>query len=148
MNPAAYSHLAQLLAKRTKMTVMVAINEMPILANHVYVIPSNADLVLKENTLKVISPRTVRSKQIDIFFISLAEAMRNRAIGVVLSGYDSDGTEGCKHIKEKGGITFAQDNSAEIESMPRSAQASGYIDFVLSPAKIAGKLQKLALLQK
>jgi chemotaxis response regulator CheB len=62
------------------------------------------------------------------------------AIGVVVSGYDGDGTAGCKHIKEKGGITFAQDASAEIDSMPLSAQASGHVDFVLSPIDISEAL--------
>ena len=82
--------------------------------------------------------------QIDLFFISLAENMGKRAIGIIFSGYFRDGTEGCKHIKAKGGITFAQDKSAEINDMSLSAQASGCVDFVLSPEKISDELKKLA----
>ena len=67
-----------------------------------------------------------------------------RAIGIVLSGYDSDGTEGCKHIQAHGGKTFAQDMSAEVDSMSLSAQASGYVDFVMPLDKIPGKLKSLA----
>jgi len=33
---------------------------------------------------------------------------------VILSGYGGDGTEGCRQIKESGGTTFAQDNSAAV----------------------------------
>ena len=54
-------------------------------------------------------------------------------------GYGGDGTEGCKHIKAKGGKTFA----AEVDGMPLSAQASGCIDFVLPPGKIPAELQTL-----
>ena len=69
-------------------------------------------------------------------------------IGIVLSGYSHDGTEGCRQIKAKGGRTFAQDKSAEINNMPLNAQTSGYIDLVLPPEKISGKLKILALLPK
>ena len=143
MLPTAHSQLAQILSKHTKMPVRVASAAMPIRANRVYVIPPNADLLIESYTFKVVSPRTRRNKQVDFFLISLAEAMGTRAIGIILSGYDGDGTEGCKHIKEKGGITFAQDMSAEVDDMPRSAWASGYIDFVLPADKIPEELQRL-----
>ena len=144
MSPTAHSQLATILSRHTKMKVTVASLAMPILANHLYVIPSDADLYIENYCFKVISPRSGRNKQIDLFFISLADAMGVRAIGIVLSGYDSDGTEGCKHIKARGGKTFAQDMSAEIDSMPLSAQASGYVDFVIPLDKIPAKLKSLA----
>ena len=144
MNPTANSQLAEILSRHTKMPVMVASAAMPIRANHVYVNPPNADLRMESYTFKIISPRTMGNKQVDFFLISLAEAMGTRAIGIILSGYGRDGTEGCKHIKAKGGIIFVQDMSAEIDSMPLSAQASGNIDFVLPPEEIADELQKLA----
>ncbi len=144
MNPKAHSQLAEILSRHTKMTVMAASKAMSILPNHVYVIPPDADLFIKNYTFKVISPRSGRNKQIDVFFASLAEAMGVRAMGIVLSGYDGDGTEGCKHIQANGGKTFAQDMSAEVDDMPHSAEASGCIDFVMSPDKIPGKLKSLA----
>ena len=67
-----------------------------------------------------------------------------RAVGIILSGYDGDGTEGCKHIKANGGKTFAQDMSAEVDFMPLSAQAAGCADFVLPLNKIPAKLKKMA----
>jgi len=140
INPEAYSQLALILARHTKMPALVASAAMPISANHVYVIPANADLKVEKYTFRVILPRSRPNSQIDLFFASIAEAFGDRAIGVVFSGYDGDGTAGCKHIKEKGGITFAQDRSAEIDSMPVRAQASGYVDFVLAPDKISAAL--------
>ncbi len=144
MNPTAHSQLALILSRHTKMSVTVAFEAMPIIANHVYVIPPNSDLTIENYSFKVTSPRIGRNKQVDIFFISLAEAMGDRAVGIVLSGYDGDGTEGCRHIKANGGKTFAQDSSAEISSMPLSAQAAGCIDFVLPLNKIPAELERLA----
>jgi two-component system CheB/CheR fusion protein len=143
--PDASSHLAQILARHTKMKVMVVIAEMTkIRRNQVYVMPPNADLLMEGAMLKLISPRTGRNKQVDLFFGSLAESMGAQAIGVVLSGYDGDGTAGCKQIKERGGTTFAQDDSAEVIEMPLHAQEFGDIDFVLSPSKIAEELQRMS----
>ena len=144
MSPTAHSQLATILSRHTKMTVTVASMAMPILANHVYVIPSDSDLLIENYCFKVITPRSGRGKQIDVFFVSLAEAMGARAIGIVLSGYDGDGTEGCKHIKAHGGKTFAQDMSAEVDYMPLNAQASGCVDFVIPLDKIPDKLKSLA----
>jgi two-component system CheB/CheR fusion protein len=144
--PSASSHLAEILSRHTKMAVMVASTAMPVRANHVYVIPPDADLLIEGVIFRVVSPRTMdkfRHKQVDLFFISLAEAMGTRAIGIIFSGMDGDGTEGCRHIKAKGGTTFAQDISAEVDGMPLNAQASGCVDFVLSPDKIANELVKI-----
>ena len=144
MNPTAHSLLAKILQRHTKMSVTVAADAMPILSNHVYVIPPDSDLTMENYHFRVISPRISRNKQVDIFFISLAEAMGVRAVGIILSGYDGDGTKGCKHIKANGGTTFAQDMSAEVDFMPLSAQAAGCADFVLPLNNIPDKLKILA----
>ena len=142
--PDATSHLVEILSKHTKMPIMTASTAMTIQANHLYVCPPNADLLIEEYTFKVISPRTKRNAVVDYLLTSLAEAMETRAIGIVLSGYDGDGTKGCKQIKAKGGITFAQDASAEVGNMPLSAQAAGCVDFVLPPSKISEALAGIA----
>ena len=127
------------------MTVVLAASGMKMRANQVYVIPGDADLLIENGALKVVAPRTRRNAQIDIFFTSLATAMGERAVGIVFSGYDGDGAEGCKRIKAAGGTTFAQDTSAEVSGMPLSAQATGCVDFVLSPDKIPAELDKLTI---
>ena len=144
MNPDSSSYLADILSKHTKMTVVVASEAMPIRANHVYVSPSNADILVENYTFKVVTPRSKRNEGIDLFLTSLAEAMGAHAVSIILSGYNGDGTEGCKHIKVKGGTTFTQDKSAEINHMPVSAQNAGCIDFVLPLDKISDELQKMA----
>jgi two-component system CheB/CheR fusion protein len=138
-----HSLLADILSGHTKMPVKVAAEAMPVRMNHVYVIPPNADLLVENYAFKVRTPRTM-NKQVDIFFRSLSEAMGERAIGIVLSGYDGDGAEGCAQIKARGGTTFAQDRSAKVDAMPLSAQNSGWVDFVLPPDKMAVELRRLA----
>jgi CRP/FNR family cyclic AMP-dependent transcriptional regulator len=142
IHPTANSQLADILSHHTKMPVILASVAMPIRANRVYVIPPNADLLIESCAFKIASPRSSRNERIDLLLSSLAEAMGARAIGIIFSGYGGDGTEGCKHIKANGGKTFAQDMSAEVNSMPLSAQASGCIDFVLPPDKIPAELQR------
>ena len=83
-------------------------------------------------------------RPIDAFFEALAQDQRERAIGVVLSGTANDGTLGLEAIKAEGGITFAQDDSAKHDSMPRSAVAAGCVDLVMSPADIANELARIA----
>ena len=144
MLPSANSVLAKILSKHTKMPVLVASAAMPIRKNHVYVIPPDSDLLIDGETFKIVSPRSKRNAQIDIFFMSLAEAWEARAIGIILSGYDGDGTEGCRLIKAKGGTTFAQDMSAEVGDMPLGALAAGFIDSVLPPDRIPIELKRLA----
>ena len=144
MNPTASSQLAKILSRHTKMTVTVASMAMPIRANHVYVIPPDADLLIEDHAFKVVSPRSKRNVQVDLFLTSLAAAMEAQAIGIILSGMNGDGAAGCKQIKAKGGTTFAQDMSAEVNSMPLNAQASGCVDFVLSPTDMPVELQRLA----
>ena len=112
LQPYASSILDQILSRHTKMPVVLAQTGLVVTANRVYVIPPNADLSVKGYILNVVSPPKRASRQVDCLFKSLAESLGPQAIGIILSGYCNDGTEGCKHIKAKGGTTFAQDQSA------------------------------------
>src|ERR1700683_1987604 len=142
------SMLSELLSKVTKMPVAEVRGETPILANHIYVIPPNATLVMENNGLSArpIQDEDRHGKVIDGFFRSLAERRKSQAIGVVLSGTGTDGTLGLAAIKAEGGIAFAQDQqSAKYPDMPRSASAQfGSADFVLPPAQIAEELARIA----
>lgn len=141
--PNANSQLADILSRHTRMPVSVARAAMPLLPNHVYVCPPGVDLLVEGHNFKIVSPRTKPNVAVDLLFTSLAEAVGARAVGIVLSGYDGDGTEGCRQIKAKGGITFAQDTSSDVGDMPLSAQAAGCIDFVLPPDQISHHLQEI-----
>ncbi|HEX8490894.1 MAG TPA: CheR family methyltransferase, partial [Chthoniobacterales bacterium] len=80
----------------------------------------------------------------DLFFRTLAQAYGQRAVAVILSGGDSDGAIGLKHIRAQGGVTIAQDpEEAEHDSMPATAISTGMVDWVLPVAELAPKLMEL-----
>src|SRR5580698_6915344 len=146
------SMLSELLSRVTKMPVTEARGQTPLLANHIYVIPPNATLVVEDQGLaaRPIQPANPEESHhgmvIDTFFRSLAQWRKSQAIGVVLSGTGTDGTLGLAAIKAEGGIAFAQDQqSSKYPDMPRSASAQfGSADFVLPPAQIARELARIA----
>jgi two-component system CheB/CheR fusion protein len=147
LSPKLPSHLAEILSRSTRMPVRSAVSGMAVEKNNVYVISPNTDLEVTDGHLRVSSPRTIkngRHQQVDLFFGSIANTFGKRAIGIILSGGDGDGTEGCRLIKQKGGMTFAQDLSdAPVNSMPFNAFKSGSVDLILSTEEIARKLVNL-----
>ena len=145
LDPGHQSALTQILARATKLPVSEIVDNQLVLPDHVYVIPPNKSLRIAQGRLQL-APRSGAKihRPIDIFFESLAQDRGNHGIGVVLSGTGNDGTLGLELIKAEGGITFAQDDSAQHNTMPRSAVAAGCVDRVLSPAGIAQELASIA----
>lgn len=146
LSPGRASMLSQILDRSCSMPVAEVQGKTVVEPNRVYVIPPGLDMCMERGALELV-PRSVERghrRPIDQFFVSLAEEQAHAAIGVVLSGTGNDGSEGVKAIKAAGGITFAQDSSAQQESMPQSAAATGCIDFVLAPEVIAHELIRVA----
>ncbi len=146
LDPEHASALTQLLARATAMRVREATHNGRVEANCVYVIPPNRSLGIAQGVLKL-QPRArdrTALRSIDHFLEALAKDQRERAIGVILSGTATDGTLGLEAIKAEGGLTFAQDDSARYDSMPRSAVAAGCVDLELSPPAIARELARIA----
>lgn len=145
LDPTHASMLTEILSRATGMPVVEVKDQMPVAPNHVYVIPPGTNMVISQGVLQL-SPRTetrVPHRPIDPFFRSLAEDQGHKAIGVILSGTATDGTLGLGTIKAEGGITFAQDDTAQHDSMPRSAVAAGCVDLVLPPDEIAKEIARI-----
>ena len=124
LDPQHRSMLSEILARATAMPVSEAADGMPVEANHVYVIPANADLTMARGVLRLAprAPAPGPHMPIDRFLRSLANECGSAAIGVILSGTGSDGSAGIEAIKAAGGVTFAQDQAtAEFAAMPRAA---------------------------
>lgn len=145
LSPDHKSMLTEILSKKTSMIVQEIDDMDKIKPNNVFVIPYNKGIEVTDGHIKLI-PRSDSSAaiSIDILFSSLAEAQKERVIGIILSGSASDGTVGMNAIKQQGGLTFAQDDTAKFTSMPHSAIASGKVDFILSPKEIALELARLS----
>ena len=140
------SLLAEILSRTTAMPVTEVQDEPRVQPNHVYVIPPNRNMVISRGSLQLLPRKGARGQHrpIDFFLCSLAKDQRDRAVGVILSGTATDGTVGLEEIKAEGGITFAQDDTAQQSSMPRSAVASGCVDFVFPPGEIAREIGRIA----
>jgi len=146
LSPSHPSQLADILSRTTTMPVTEVQDEPQVQPNQVYVIPPNRDMIILHGSLRLFPRKDTRGQHrpIDSFLRSLADDQGHRAIGIILSGTATDGTFGLQEIKAAGGITFAQDATAQNDSMPRSAVAAGCVDFVLPPARIAREIERIA----
>ena len=148
LDPEHESLLTRLLSHATRMPVMEVVEGVTVEPDHVYVIPPNKALGIRNGVLHLLARKRQNPKHmpVDSFFHSLADNEGSGAIGVILSGVASDGTLGLAAIKAAGGITFAQDSrSAKYDGMPRSAIAAGCVDFVLPPEGIAREIKRISL---
>ena len=137
------SILTELISRYTRMQVLEVANGMAVKPNCTYIIPPNHDMAFLNGALQLLDPTAPRGHRapIDFFFRSLAEDQHARAIGIVLSGTGSDGTQGIRAIKAEGGMVMAQSSdSTQYDGMPRSAIATGMVDFVLPPAEMPARL--------
>jgi two-component system, chemotaxis family, CheB/CheR fusion protein len=137
------SILTDLIRRYTRMQVFEVEDGMQVLPNCAYIIPPNRDMAFLNGALQLIEPASPRGKRmpIDFFFRSLALDQRERAICIVLSGTGSDGTLGVRAIKGEGGMAMAQTPaSTEYDGMPRSALATGLVDYELPPAEMPAQL--------
>lgn len=143
LSPDYKSLMAELLSKRTEMPVQRAEEGMPVEANKVYLIPPNHDLRIFHGKLLLTEQKREGgiNLPIDIFLNSLAEDQGDKSVAIILSGTGSDGTRGIRAIKEKVGMVMAQsEDSATFDGMPRSAIATGLVDYILNPEEMPQQL--------
>jgi two-component system, chemotaxis family, CheB/CheR fusion protein len=142
--PKRESMLPEILARDTRMPVVVAEHDQLVRPDHIYVVPADSVLQIAKGRLRIRTIADGRERTpIDSFFASLADDQAEYAIGIVLSGAGSDGTLGIKAIKEHGGLTLAQatDHSGpRHSSMPESAIASGLVDLAVPVESMPEKL--------
>ncbi len=137
------SILTDLIGRYTDMDAFEVEDGMEVMPNCVYIIPPNCDMAFLNGTLQLLEPAAPRGMRlpIDFFFRSLAQDQGERAIGVVLSGTGSDGALGVRAIKGGGGMVMVQNPEfAEFDGMPRSAIATGFVDFELPPPEMPAQL--------
>jgi two-component system, chemotaxis family, CheB/CheR fusion protein len=143
LSPEHESHLAEVLQFATKMPVTQVRESVKIEPNHVYVIPPNKSLAMNDGRLALSEVKRIEERRapVDIFFRTLAESKKARAVCVVLSGTGPDGSMGMKRVKEMGGVCFVQEPSeAEYSDMPRHSIATGFVDYVLPVAEMPRKI--------
>jgi two-component system, chemotaxis family, CheB/CheR fusion protein len=137
------SILTELIRRCTRMQVFEVEDGMEVMPNCTYIIPPNFDMSFINGRLQLIKPSAPRGRRlpIDFFFRSLAKDQGEKAICIVLSGTGSDGTLGVQAVKGEGGMVMVQNlDSTEYDGMPRSAIATGLVDYELPPSEMAAQL--------
>ncbi len=143
LDPERKSMLTDLIGRYTWMSVYEVKDGMVVQPNSVYVIPPNYDLILEAGKLQLQKPAEMHGFRlpINMFFRSLALSQQDRAISIVLSGTGEDGTLGIRAIKDVGGMVMTQSpESSGYDGMPRSAIATGVVDYIVSPAEMPALL--------
>jgi two-component system CheB/CheR fusion protein len=143
LDPDRKAMLVELLQRASLVPVCEAADEQAVSPDTVYVIPPNCELTLVGGSLHLAQPSEPRGLRlpIDVLFSSLARELGDQAIGIVLSGMGSDGTLGLQAIRSLGGLTLVQrPESAQFDSMPRSAIAAGCADIIDDPAAMPQRI--------
>lgn len=163
ISPDYKSLMSEILGRETSLPVAEVEDDMPVEPGRIYLIPPRSNVVIQgtkgDNSAELVddgttelrqglrfslvqpSPRPALNLPIDVFFMSLAEAVQDRAIAIVLSGTGSDGSRGLRAVKERDGFVMVQDPKvAAFDGMPRAAIATGLVDLVLSPDDMISEL--------
>lgn len=143
LSPTHESAMTELLGRATSMKVLQAEDEQEVKPNQVYVIPPGKSLAAADGRLRLreLENPLGRRVTVDLFFRSLADTYGPHSTAIVLSGADADGALGVKRIKERGGLTIAQDpNQAEYPGMPRASIDTGMVDWVLAVEEMPRRL--------
>jgi two-component system chemotaxis response regulator CheB len=149
LDPRHQSLMADILSRRTKLTVKEAQEGDKLQRGLVLIAPPNRHLLVNaDRTLSLTQSELVHfvRPSADLLFESVAASHKDRAIAVVLTGSGRDGEMGVKAIKKMGGTLIVQDKcTSEFFGMPEAAIQSGQVDFILPLDEIAPALLTLVM---
>ena len=143
LSPDHESNAPEILRRATAMPVTQVTHPVPVEANHVYVIPPGVELTMNDGYVRVTPSERAKGRHVavDVFFRTMAEVHKERAVCIVMSGTGSDGAVGLTRVKENGGVAMAQlPEDAVHDGMPRAAIATGMVDIVLPAAEMGPRL--------
>lgn len=143
------SVLDKILNRRTALEVIQAAEGCKLSPGKVFIAPPDYHLLVNpDGSLSLSQTAKVHfvRPSAEILFESVAESYKDRALAVVLTGGDRDGSTGVRAIKKMGGKVIAQDEAtSKIWGMPLAAIQTGCVDWVLPLDKIAGAIANLVI---
>jgi len=117
--------LEELIAVKSNIPVIEVEDKTPLQPGNIYIAPSDYHLLFESNdilSLDTSEKINYSRPSIDVSFESAAEVYGESLVGIVLSGANSDGTQGLLAIKNAGGfIAVQQPESAQMAFMPKNA---------------------------
>jgi len=145
LSPDFRSMMDELLARHTKMPIERITNGLKIEPDHIYLNVPRVTVTINSGHFRLASSNRPMElyRPIDLLFGSVAEQYGKNAIGLVLSGTGSDGTEGAEKLKQFGGQVLVQaPESARFESMPRSVVDARIEDSSGTAAELANFVRR------
>jgi two-component system chemotaxis response regulator CheB len=150
MPPLFTRSLADDLDQRCGLRVCEAGQGQCVLPGGVYIAPGGKQMrVTRENGAVIIDlnddpPENSCRPSVDYLFRSVAEVYGGDAVGVIMTGMGSDGTRGCRLLKDRGAAIVAQDQaSCVVYGMPRGLIEQGMADVVAPLDRIAAEIVRL-----
>jgi two-component system CheB/CheR fusion protein len=164
ISPDYKSLMSEILGRETSLPVLEVTDNMEVERGRIYLIPPRSNIVIQGtkndsnhrptgNAKSVFKglrfslvdpvPRPAMNLPIDIFFNSLAEAVDDRGVAIILSGTGTDGSRGLRAVKDREGFVMVQDPvTAAFDGMPRAAIATGIVDLVVGPDAMIGEMMR------
>ena len=134
------SGLCEYLRECSSLPVVEPDDKESLLGGRAYLAPRDYHLLIENRSFALSTAESVRFARpsIDVLFESAADAFQTGAIGVILTGANSDGARGLATIKSRGGFTIVEDPaSAAARQLPDAAIAQATPDKILALAQIA-----------
>lgn len=148
--PVFSASFANRLNAELELEVSEARDNEKLLPGHVYVAPGDQHLLVarrgKDYVARLNNKGLVNRHMpsVEVLFISIAECVGKRAIGIMLTGMGNDGAIGLLRMKESGATTIAQDKDSSVAwGMPREAIELGAANHTLALDKMPARIVEL-----
>lgn len=140
------NYLIRSLNEQCRLNVVEAQEKDKIMPGTAYIAPPSYHLMVERDrtfSLCADEPVSYARPSIDVLFETAADVYRDKLIGIILTGANSDGSQGLNKIKEMGGLAIVQDPAgAEVEAMPRAAIKATEVDHILPLERIGAFLNE------
>lgn len=150
MPPLFIESLASSLDAKSKVRVKVASDDERLRAGTVYFAPGQMQMAIEKRGLGLYArlhdapPENHSKPAADFLFRSVANSLKSKALGIVMTGMGADGARGLKNLFDAGAMTMAQDQSSStIYGMPKEAVRMGGAKMTVSLTEIPRKIVQL-----
>ena len=111
---------------------------------HCYIAPGGQQMIFErlggKTKVKILpaDPRLVYHPCVDVTFASISNIYGGNVLAMILTGMGSDGCEGCRMLRQKGSVVWAQnEDTCVVYGMPQAVVNAGLADQILALDKFA-----------
>jgi two-component system CheB/CheR fusion protein len=148
LSPTHPSMLSELIERYAPLPVVTIKRTQMVKGKTIYITPPNKDVEYENGKIRLLktSINIGANPSVNRLFHSLANQLKEKAVGVILSGTGSDGANGLKAIVKASGHAIVQDpDTAKYDGMPNAAMYALESPNLMAPAEIGSFLHHLSL---